>query len=99
MLTKIYTGLWAIFLLAAAIIFVTGNFTMFVGVVFGFVAFGMVFMGMMGVLPATVVHPAPATAEAKVEEDPVRAGIADRVKTYKESLTPSGIGLQKPRHP
>ena len=97
MLTKIYAGLWAIFLLAAAIIFLTGNFTMFVGVVFGFVAFGMVFMGMMGVLPATVVHPAPAMAEAKIEKDPARTGIADRVKTYKESLTT--VGLQKPRHP
>ena len=97
MLTKIYAGLWTIFLLAAAIVFVTGNLTMFVGVVFGFVAFGMVFMGMMGVLPATVVHPAPI--EAKIETDPARSRIADRVKSYKESIATSGVGLQKPRHP
>ena len=97
MLTKIYGCLWAIFLIAAAVIFLTGNFTMFVGVVFGFIAFGMVFMGMMGVLPATVVHPAPVVA--KVGKDPARARIADRVKNYKESLATSGVGLQKPRHP
>lgn len=55
MLTKIYFALWAVILLAALGFFATGNLTPVTLVVFGFVSFGMVFMGMMSVLP-TAVH-------------------------------------------
>lgn len=55
MLTKAYIFLWALFLLAAVGIFVTGNLTAMAVVVLGFVAFGMVFMGIISVLP-TAVH-------------------------------------------
>jgi hypothetical protein len=50
--------------LAALLFFVTGNFTMLTAVVFGFIAFGLTFMGMMNVLPIAVTH----TTPAKVEE-------------------------------
>jgi len=59
MYAKIYWLTWAVLLLAAALFFVAGLMTPFVGVVFGFIAFGMVFMGMMSVLPSTVGHNAP----------------------------------------
>ena len=39
--------------------------TMLAIVVFGFIAFGMIFMGMMCVLPGTVSHPHPKPTTGK----------------------------------
>lgn len=55
MLTKLYITLWAITILAAFTIFMVGAFTPMVAVAFGFMSIGMVFMGMISVLP-TAVH-------------------------------------------
>lgn len=55
MLTKIYIALWIIIAAAATVVYLTGNLTEPVVVLFGFLAFGMVFMGMISVLP-TAVH-------------------------------------------
>lgn len=60
MIVKIYAMIWALIALSAAAIFLSGNFTQFTAVVFGFISFGMIFMGMMGVLPSTMGHHAPA---------------------------------------
>lgn len=54
MLTKVYFALWGLIVLAAIGFFVTGNLTPMVEVVFGFIAFGMVFMGIISVLPTSV---------------------------------------------
>lgn len=54
MLNKIYFGTWALIGLAAAAVFVTGNLTELAVVIFGFICFTMVFMGMMSVLPNAV---------------------------------------------
>ncbi len=55
MLTKIYIVLWFLIAAAAAALYVTGSMTEMVVVLFGFICFGMVFMGMLSVLP-TAVH-------------------------------------------
>jgi hypothetical protein len=55
MLTKIYFALWALYFVAGAVLFLTGSLTSITIVAMGFIAFGMVFMGMMAVLP-TAVH-------------------------------------------
>lgn len=55
MLTKLYFILWAMIAIAAIVVLITGNMTATAVVAFGFVCFGMVFMGMMSVLP-TAVH-------------------------------------------
>ncbi|MDM7922076.1 MAG: hypothetical protein QUS14_07225 [Pyrinomonadaceae bacterium] len=55
MLTKIYIVLWFLIAAAAATLYVTGSMTEMVVVLFGFICFGMVFMGMLSVLP-TAVH-------------------------------------------
>ena len=55
MLTKIYIVLWFLIAAAAATLYVTGSMTEIVVVLFGFICFGMVFMGMLSVLP-TAVH-------------------------------------------
>ena len=58
MIVKIYLSIWGFILLTAAVLFLTGNFNNLTAVVFGFFALGMIFMGMISVLPATVAHPA-----------------------------------------
>jgi hypothetical protein len=57
MLVKIYEACWGVLLTAAIITLVTGNFGLTAMVVFGFAGFGMVFMGMISVLPDVSSHP------------------------------------------
>ncbi len=54
MLTKLYVLAWVIGIVAAAATYVTGNMTPEASVFFGFLSFGAVFMGIMGVLPSMV---------------------------------------------
>jgi hypothetical protein len=56
MIVKVYWSIWAFVLLLAGALFVAGQFTDVTAVFFGFVVFGLVFMGMMSVLPATIIH-------------------------------------------
>ena len=58
MLVKMYWMVWAATAIAALMVFLTGNFTLMMATIFGFIAFGLVFMGMIGVLPLMVSHPA-----------------------------------------
>ena len=96
MLTKIYTALWVVFFLLALILFLTGNMTMMALVVFGFFAFGLTFMGMMGVLPAIVVHSHHKIEEAATEP---RESLRDRIRIYKETLTTETLAVRKPKFP
>ena len=56
MIVKIYALIWVLGIAAAGAFYLTGNLTPVMKVVFGFLSFGMVFMGMMGVLPEWVAH-------------------------------------------
>ena len=56
---KIYGLIWIVGLLAAGALYLTGNLNPVMTVVFGFLTFGAVFMGMISVLPSTVVHHGP----------------------------------------
>ncbi len=55
-MVKAYGTIWALFAVFAIAFLVTGNMTLLTAIAFGFVLFGMVFAGMMMVLPATVAH-------------------------------------------
>ena len=55
-MTRIYETIWALIAVFAIAVTVTGNMTMMVGLAIGFVVFGMIFAGMMMILPATVAH-------------------------------------------
>lgn len=56
MLVNIYKGLWAGLIMLTAILIVSGYFTAGVAFVVGTVYFGMIFMGMMFVLPFSISH-------------------------------------------
>ena len=58
MIVKIYALIWIVGALAAAVLYLTGYFTPVVSVLFGFLSFGAIFMGMLAVLPLTEApHP------------------------------------------
>jgi hypothetical protein len=80
MLVKLYWMIWGVFGLAVLAFYAAGSLTMLTGSLFGFVAFGLVFMGMIGVLPFMVSHPAspapektPAPKLAQNRETPAKA--------------------------
>jgi len=53
---KFYWFLWVLFAVSVAIVWLANVLTMLAIVVFGFIAFGLIFAGMMCVLPGTVSH-------------------------------------------
>lgn len=79
---KMYGFLWLVFGVLAGILFVGGVFTLMTAVVFGFVAFGLTFMGMMCVLPGTVSHP-PVKKESRPAADKSPAHHAAGFNTYR----------------
>ena len=98
MLTKIYAGLWIAVSAVALLLALTGNMTMLVSVVFGFIAFGLIFMGMMGVLPATVVHAHHTPAKAAPIGDSAQ-NIRGRIRDYKETVSKEAFAVRRPRFP
>lgn len=59
MLAKIYFYTWLVLAAAFVALYIAGAMTPTVIVVFGMFVFGMVFGGMIGVLPSVVSHPGP----------------------------------------
>jgi hypothetical protein len=57
MTPRFYGFLWMVFAVTALILWVGGVFTMLTLVAYGFVAFGLVFTGMICVLPGLASHP------------------------------------------
>ena len=60
MLLKIYALVWVIGLLAVGFVYFTGNLTPVMQIVFGFLTFGTIFMGMIAVLPFVSTHQSPS---------------------------------------
>jgi hypothetical protein len=56
MIVKVYALIWVLGILAAGICYLTGNLGPMMTIVFGFLTFGMVFMGMISVLPIVSTH-------------------------------------------
>jgi hypothetical protein len=65
---KLYGILWAILAFAVAATTITGNLSDMALVVYGFITFAMIFMGMISVLPMTIAHPVPK----KVKAEPIK---------------------------
>lgn len=73
MLVRIYETLWALYATTALALVITGNLTMFTGVLMGFTAATLIFMGIIAVLPVTIAHPRlPEPAKAPVEAPATR---------------------------
>ena len=57
MIVKLYWLMWLLGIVAVGLFYFTGNFTPTVAIVFGFLSFGAIFMGIIGVLPISISHP------------------------------------------
>ena len=85
---KFYSFLWILYFVAAGVMWLAGVLTMLSVVVFGFVAFGMVFMGMMCVLPGAVSHPTPEIAKEPTQKKvskPAKARTAHGLTAYRSA--------------
>lgn len=91
-LQKFYIGLWSMFALALAVLFISGSLTMLSLSVLGFVGFGLIFMGMMCVLPATVTHPGPPADQPRKLPRQKTA----LVRSAKAWLAPLGVEMDRP---
>jgi hypothetical protein len=95
MFVKIYYTMWAAFLLGAGVLFLTGNFDLTAMVVSGFISFGLVFMGMMCVLPSLVGHHAEKQTAVPVRKT---QPVIDRVRSVKKDwLSSKGVEIAAPR--
>ncbi len=79
MYVKIYFSLCATLLAASMILFATGALTPMVAVWLGFIAFGVVFMGMIAVLPTTV-HVVPKPKALRVGPNKLES-VVDRTSS------------------
>ncbi len=64
MLTRIYQGLWLLFAVALGAFMFAGALTGWTAYMFGTACFGLVFFGMMFVLPYNITHGQPAKLAA-----------------------------------
>jgi fatty acid desaturase len=78
---KMYSLVWVAIAVIAAILWLGGVFSLFIGVVFGFVAFGLVFMGMMCVLPS-IYHPTHAD-RIEPKQAPAKRSVTAAIPTYR----------------
>ena len=56
MVLKIYALIWVLGISAATILYLTGNLTPFMQVVFGLLTFAATFLGFLSVVPAVIFH-------------------------------------------
>jgi hypothetical protein len=88
--------------MVATVMFLTGSMTIHVLTVFGFIAFGLVFMGMMGVLPVEVSHPSgkkgaePKMASTRANARQTAARVGGAVASY---FDPKKVQVHKHGHP
>ena len=80
-MVKIYYSLWALTALALALLIATANFTMMTAVVFGFITFGLTFMGLIAVLPVWACH-TPEPKPAKVKDATLPLAVPAKANAY-----------------
>ena len=101
MLVRIYFGLWIVGIIIVSMFYLSGNFTPIASVVFGFMSFGLVFMGMMVVLPMTITHPTP-DGENKSLASMINAKLKpalSRSREFRQSwMSENSVEVRSPRY-
>lgn len=89
---RFYSLLWILFVASAGLFWLFGAMSMLVVVVYGFIAFGLIFAGMMCVLPGVVAHPAVKTSE-------VSMSTTNATKQVARDVDPSMASVHFPLNP
>jgi hypothetical protein len=99
MQVKLYWGIWIVGILIVGGFYLTGNFTPIAAVVFGFMSFGMVFMGMMSVLPSTITHTAHENDNIQVPLIHTKPeAVLSVFREFRKSWMPYGVEVRRPRY-
>jgi len=99
MSTRFYMFLWLAAILATTGFYLAGSLTLLVGVVFGFIFFGLTFMGMISVLPTmvhaevTTAHPVEKAARAHTK----REQIAEEIRGFAAAWSENGVEVREVR--
>ena len=99
MKVRSYMSLWFMVILTATILFISGEFSLLSGVIFGFIFFGLTFMGMMSVLPS-IVHD-DSTSVTEITFVPVVAkhgAVSERLRTFVHAWSENGVEIRKPNY-
>jgi hypothetical protein len=97
---KLYAAVWGLLLFVAAALALTGNFSSTAAIVYGFISFGMIFMGMMSVLPSIVSTPEGRAALCEFGQSRVKREKLSRqaASALHEWLFPAGVEMSQPKH-
>jgi len=93
-LQKFYIGLWITFGLTVVGLGVSGNLTMLPLTVLGTICFGIIFMGMMCVLPSTVEHAGPSQRPDRGVPKAKRITLRRFVNAWSH---PIGVEIERPK--
>ena len=99
MIVRSYMFLWFMVILTSTILFVSGEFSLVIGVIFGFICFGLTFMGMISVLPG-IVH-GDSTSVPAIASVPVaakRGAISEMLRTFVNAWMENGVEIRKPNY-
>ena len=101
MLVRIYIGLWIVGIIIVSMFYLSDNFTPIASVAFGFMSFGLVFMGMMVVLPMTITHPTPEGENNKLTSM-INAKLKPALSRYREFrqswMSENSVEVRSPRY-
>jgi hypothetical protein len=85
-------------ILTATIFFISGEFSLLMGVIFGFICFGLAFMGMMSVLPTIVHDDSTVTEIASVPAAAKREAVSERLRAFVDAWSENGVEIRKPNY-
>lgn len=97
MLAKPYAYTWIVFLLVILLTSLTIGLTPLALTILGFISFGLIFAGMMCVLPTIVSHNTENTAGPRFEI--VRNTLRHARRSVTHIFTPDGVEVRRHRFP
>lgn len=92
---RFYSYLWSLFAISAGLVWLFGGMSNVVVVAYGFVAFGLIFAGMMCVLPGVVAHP---TVKPDYGAKPATKATKRKAKEADPSMSPVHFPLNPKFH-
>ena len=99
MIARFYMFLWFMVIMMATILFISGELSLLIGVIFGFICFGLTFMGMMSLLPS-IAHSdsisVPDVASVPVTAN--RGGVSEMLRTFVHAWAEGGVEIRKPNY-
>ena len=99
MIVRSYMFLWFMVILTATILFVSGEFSLLIGVIFGFICFGLTFMGMISVLPSIAHSDSTSVPDVgSVTVAAKRRAFSETIRAFVHAWSENGVEIRKPNY-